>query len=320
MTARVGVIGYKNHAKRIINWLENKTDVKLVYIFHPEKHTGNDKSTNDFNDLLKLDAIFIASPNSTHFDYLKKLEEAFSGYVFCEKPPVQNVIELESLHNFKKQFTDKLYFNFNYRFSQLANLLTKQEHLSKIKPLHFIQITATHGLAMKEQYKNSWRARGDQTSHHLLHTVAIHFIDLLTYTFQQLESFKYTPRSLVQKKNVYDSLTLDLIFKDVSVNIYCSYAAPYMNDITLIGLDGFSKISNGKIDIYHPRNTFDENNSFITPPLVHSECKAPNEDYLTSLNLSFEYFLKLLKSGENVPEKHFHQSLRTCKLLFEIGN
>ena len=96
MVVQVGIIGYQNHAKKLISFAENNPKCSLQYIFHPNKKIDDKRGTNNLKDLFTCDAIIISSPNSTHFEYIKKLSN-FSGYIFCEKPPVTNLVELKKL-------------------------------------------------------------------------------------------------------------------------------------------------------------------------------------------------------------------------------
>ena len=70
---KVAIIGYKNHAGRILNIIKNDLLLHDVVVFHPDKK--NDIiNTNNFNVVLNTKCVFVASPNSTHFYYIKKVE------------------------------------------------------------------------------------------------------------------------------------------------------------------------------------------------------------------------------------------------------
>ena len=75
MVVKLGIIGYKNHAERLLNILDKKRDCCLKFIYHPTKKIKDVRGTNKISDLLSCDGILIASPNNTHFSYLKKLEK-----------------------------------------------------------------------------------------------------------------------------------------------------------------------------------------------------------------------------------------------------
>ena len=80
----VGVIGLKNQAAKIINYLMRLEYVKNIIIYHPnqvawqEYNLGqeinkNISLTNNFLDILEAKAVFISSPSKTHAQYIKKI-------------------------------------------------------------------------------------------------------------------------------------------------------------------------------------------------------------------------------------------------------
>ena len=92
---KAGIIGYKNHAKKIINHIKKK--VSISHIFHPQKKLKLKIYTNNLKDLLQLDCIFIACPSDYHFHYLNYFnKKKYQGYIFCEKPPVTKLNDLKN--------------------------------------------------------------------------------------------------------------------------------------------------------------------------------------------------------------------------------
>ena len=69
----LGIIGYKNHAKRITDILKKKYHIK--YIFHPTKKINVKGFTNNIENLLKTNCIFILCPSKNHFFYLNYLKK-----------------------------------------------------------------------------------------------------------------------------------------------------------------------------------------------------------------------------------------------------
>ena len=66
-----GIIGYRNHSKKIIDIVKKK--LKIKYIFHPYKLLKIKYFTNDINNLLNTDCVFILCPSKFHFFYLNFL-------------------------------------------------------------------------------------------------------------------------------------------------------------------------------------------------------------------------------------------------------
>ena len=70
---KIGIIGNGNHSKRIQKILKKK---KLRYfIYKPKKPNYFEKQ--DYNNLLKCDAIFIISPNDSHFGILMNFQKKY---------------------------------------------------------------------------------------------------------------------------------------------------------------------------------------------------------------------------------------------------
>ena len=79
MTRKIGFIGYRNHAKKLLDIVENKENFEISKIYHPTKNIDDSRITNNLKDLHECDGVFIASPNNTHFEYLKEMIENFKG-------------------------------------------------------------------------------------------------------------------------------------------------------------------------------------------------------------------------------------------------
>ena len=269
LVINVGIIGYRNHAQRLISLVETSPVCKLKHIFHPYKKIDDFRGTNNFSDLLECDIIIIASPNSTHYEYLKKLK-SFTGYVLCEKPPAVNLEELNELKKIEDSKKRKTFFNFNYRFSKLNEILMKYLNSEEIGKIVYIEIIASQGLAFKEEYVDSWRADGTNNRFNLLDTVTIHYLDLINQHFGNSKNQFYFPKLISTNGTSYDTGHLLLEYDEFNVSIINSYATPFIGELSIIGTNGYISIKNNILEIRTPRNTFDENNFFFSPPILLS--------------------------------------------------
>ena len=51
---KLGIIGYRNHAQRLIDFSEENSNCKLEIIYHPKKKIEDERGTNIFSDNLEL--------------------------------------------------------------------------------------------------------------------------------------------------------------------------------------------------------------------------------------------------------------------------
>jgi len=317
LVINIGIIGYRNHAQRLITLVENNSKCNLKHIFHPNKTITDDRGTNDFSLLFDCDVIIIASPNKTHYDYLKKLQ-SFSGYVFCEKPPVVNLDELNKLEKFPESVNKKIFFNFNYRFSELNNLFDTYINSRDIGEIVFIEIISSQGLAFKQEYTNSWRADGINNKFNLLDTVTIHYLDLITQHFGVSKNQFYFPKLISKNGSSFDTGQLLLEYKKFNVSIINSYVTPFIGELSIIGTNGYVSIKNGILEVRTPRDTLDENNLFITPPIFLTKKFDIQNDYNSSLKNSFDFFISNVLDKKEFDPLLYETSLKTIRLILEL--
>ena len=103
--ARVGLVGTGRMAPRFVSEAKYVSGVNIVACYNPEEESGEPfakKYKLDFYKenyeafLEQVDAIYVASPNETHYDYAKRAL-SMGKHVLCEKPiafTVQETIEL----------------------------------------------------------------------------------------------------------------------------------------------------------------------------------------------------------------------------------
>lgn len=321
LKVKIGIIGYKNHAAKLMNLIQERTDSEIKYIFHPTKKFEDSRSTNNLSDLFTCDSIIIASPNDTHYNYIQQCCDEYDGYLFCEKPPVTSTDDLNKLEQISLEQKQRLFFNFNYRFSKTSEIIEDSLNSDAMGKISFINIVSNHGLAFKKEYAGSWRADGTKNLHNILETVSIHHLDLMNYHFGKLKKFVYNPSLQSGFGTSFDTCHLVLYYEnDVSASIFNSYATPLIDDLSIIGTNGYLNIRSNNIEIYSPRDSFNSNEFFTTPPLYHRSSLDIEKMQLDSLRNSLDYFMNHVK-GKKLFDLHlFETSISSNRLVFELEN
>ena len=321
MTHKLGIIGYRNHAKRILDIIENDSKFEVTQIYHPMKKIDDSRGTNRLEDLYKCKGVIIASPNITHFDYIQKLLENSNCFIFCEKPPVTSLEAIKYLENISLENKKRIFFNFNLRFSKINQILKEYLSSEKIGKIVQVNIISSMGLAFKEKYLDSWRSDGKNNLHNIIENSSIHWIDLMVFNFGGIKSGNYFPRLVSNNGTSYDTSSINLEFKNgVVCSIFTSYATPVREDITIIGTNGFISIKNDKLEIFSPRDTFDSDGLFKKPPGQLVDNFSFGESLKISLEDSVNHYLNHVKYSENFNITDFEISIISNKLVLTLEN
>lgn len=91
---KIGIIGTGRIAERFVPEAKYVSGVTIQSVFNPHMESGkefaekfelNSYSTDIYNFLKRVDAVYVASPHETHYDYAKQALEK-GKHVLCEKP------------------------------------------------------------------------------------------------------------------------------------------------------------------------------------------------------------------------------------------
>lgn len=309
---KVGVIGYKNHAKKIINLLLKKK-IKIAKIYHPKKRLLSKNYTNNLNDLLNLDCVFIICPSNYHFYYLEYLKKKkFSGYIFCEKPPVMKLGDLRKLkrYNFKK-----IYFNLNLRCSLLFYYISKYKKLGKLVSLNIVD---SKPLIYKKNIKKNWRMNEKGT---LISNNFIHYLDLVI--FNNGKNFNEKKIKIVKSKvnkslKIIDNILIQFKHGGIIFNIYLSYSNGLEKSYYLYFKNGKIEILDSIIKIYHRIKNLNEKNNF-TYPILYKKAKIDSMFYKSNQK-SLEYFFTIVKKKSEFKNRDFKSSIISNRVMLNILN
>ena len=316
MKLNVGAIGYKNHAKKILEIFEKKKNVFISKIYYPKKINGIN-FTNNLNDLIECDIILILSPNYTHYKYLKFFEKKFKGYIFCEKPPVVSLNQLYNLNNNPK----KTFFNFNLRHSKVFSILKEVIKKKKLGRIYHAYVSSSHLFGKNVSYKKSWRSKKRLNKLGLIENVGIHYIDLFSVLFDKPELILHSSNNLLKNTSAYDNCSVFIKYpKNLKLFMYLSYVTAFDFNIKLIGTNGIFEIYNNKAELFlgHKKNSFTKR--YCKPPVSKSWKLSEEDLQKNSLKESINYFLSVCTKKKNFPVKDFKNSIEINKLILNSKN
>ena len=321
LTHKLGFIGYRNHAKKLIDIAEKNYDFEITNIYHPTKRIDDPRITNNLEKLYDCDGVIIASPNSTHFEYIQKLIKNSKCFIFCEKPPVTSLEGIKFLENLAPEDKKRIFFNFQLRFSKINEILKQYLNSEKLGKIIQINIISSMGFAFKEKYVGSWRADGKNNLHNMIENVSIHWIDLMIFNFGKSIGASYFPRLMSNHGSSYDTNSLILKFENgITVSIFNSYVTPLIEDVVVIGTNSFVTIRDNAIEIFSPRDTFNENGLFTKPKNRTQTEFSFESNRIHALKSSVDYFLEHVKNSEGFEPAHFMTSINSNKLVLELEN
>ena len=318
---KVGVIGHKNHATKIINILADQKNIKKIKIFLYKKYNKQNLNLKSkkieyvysINDLFDTCSIFISSPTKTHKKYIKLFLNT-KIYIFCEKPGGNGIIDLNFLRKIKTNRKGEIYFNYNFLFTKQIEFIKKMIQNKKVYgDLSFIELKLTNGISFKEEFSNNWRFKSKNIFDQIAGNVGSHYINLLIWLFKSVKK-KNILKLSVNKKNDTSLIVLKA-GKSVLVNMYFSYSNHLSDKFNLFFSNSILRIKDNKIIILKLKDYFDKNKNFVSPPILLTEKLNQTYEYLSSLEKSIKFFLYKVENNKKFSSKYFNNSLDTLKFF-----
>ncbi|MDC0944862.1 Gfo/Idh/MocA family oxidoreductase [Candidatus Pelagibacter sp.] len=301
---KIVIIGNGTHSKRIQKILKNK--YKFI-VFKPQNKSKI--NIKEQNLLMQNKIFFIASPNKTHYSYIKLLNNG-KRYIYCEKPLTNNSNELKKLKKINKK---KIYINFNYRFSEIANILLNKKFFN-LKDLIYSNIIVSHNFAYKKNYKKNWRSSKKNCHLGIVEMLAIHWIDLMNYIFEIKKIINLNKMNISKQGEVPDTCNLQLITKNnAQIDIFNSYASSLKYSLLFFFKDRHIEINETEAKIFKSQLVKSSQNR--TKKIKISKKIKFSKDF-NGLKKSILFFLDKAKKNKNFSNLQNRKSLESNKYLF----
>ena len=320
---QLGVIGYRNHAAKLIRLVNSFKDVKKIFVYHPDKNKLKNFSiyskkiliTSDINKLNVVDGVIIASRSNSHSDYLNFFLKK-KKYIFCEKPPADNEKDLSAIKKLKK---NKIKFNFHLIQTFFSSYVKKTLDLKEFGEPINITIMVSHGIAFKKSFNKNWRFNDKNIFSSITGNLGIHYIRQLLFWFKKLELINIHQQTFSKSKSI-DTTNINLLAnKKVNINILLSYAAPKINLIKIIFTNGYLEMKDGKIDKYSPRDVFDNKGQFKIPKLKKVKYfKNSTEHNYEGLVKNLKIFIKYIKNKKYFKESDFRDDIKSAEIILKM--
>jgi predicted dehydrogenase len=196
---KVGIAGYGIVGKRRGDFIKNNPNMKLVAVcdknFEKDFELNGLQYYHNYKTLLQhdIDAIFICMTNDiasqVTIDSLNK-----GLHVFCEKPPGQNVQQVQDVIDVEKKHPElKLKYGFNHRYHH--SVKDALEILKSNKLGFIIDVNAVYGkskVITSTGPNADWRTKRKIAGGGILLDQGIHMVDLIRYftgDYEEVYSF-----------------------------------------------------------------------------------------------------------------------------------
>ena len=126
---------------------------------------------------------FYLQPQFKTFFYLKYFILK-NKYIFCEKPGPTNIKEINYLQKLNSVKKRKIYFNYNYIFSEYFKNISKELRNKKNGKIINYSFYASHGLYFKKSIKQKSK---NNIFKNILGNLGIHYINFLQRQFKNVK-------------------------------------------------------------------------------------------------------------------------------------
>lgn len=256
---RVAVLGYghlgKWHCQKVEAHKDSADFVAIVEKFpaaqdEAKKNHPNVKVVSDIKEIInEIDAAFIVTPTSTHFELVKYLLEN-NKHVFCEKPLCSNDSEADALARIAEGKKVILQVGHSERFHEAWQQL--RSRFQKLPTPFTVRIN------------RSAPFKGRATDVDVVQDLAIHDLDLVLHLFKQ-KPLQVSAQGLKIRTNKWDHANIHLTLED-KCEVYIVVgrnSVKEMRDLEVISKDGMITVDLFTNKIYEATSSQFEDGSFV---------------------------------------------------------
>ena len=309
--------GYGSHARRIksccLDYFKECKDIFFSGIKRQKIDTdislvsSIDEATSLYG---KINCVFIASSNSSHLEIFKKCLDKKIEFIYVEKPAtgIQEFFESSSADT----FLDIKYIQIGYHFNYSKPLLSLGKSISskEFGELIRLDIFAGHGLAFKDEFKKTWRAKDKDA---LIDTALSHLVNLSIKLCSIEEYYNLTTAAKYNEiHGIKDTQHVSFCGKQGALlSISSSWGSPFEQSIKAYFSNAIWEYDFTQVVLKSPRDSFDQNGFFQAPN------KSIEKYNFEGIKSSVFHFLNQVTN--NRCKKHeFNNSRLTSVLLDEI--
>ena len=174
----------------------------------------------------------------------------------------------------------------------------------------YANLTLSHGLAQKKEYKKNWRSNIKKCPKGVYEVASIHLIDLINFHFNIDKIKKPILLNHSDIGNSYDSSLSEILLQNKStVNIFTTYNSPYSIRYFFLFENGIIEQIDNNLMIKGPAMNLDKKGFFKKPNVIKSFNVSENNDYIVSLEKSVNFFLNIA-----INNKAFNRSIFQCSI------
>lgn len=256
---RVAVLGYghlgKWHCQKVEANKDSAEFVAIVEKFPAGQETAkinhpSVKIVNDIKEIIhEIDAAFVVTPTSTHFELVKYLLEN-NKHVFCEKPLCSNDTEASALAEIAKGKNVILQVGHSERFHEAWEKLKDQFH--KLTPPFSVRINRVAPF------------KGRATDVDVVQDLAIHDLDLILYLFKQ-KPLEVSANGYKIRTQNWDHANIHLkLEQNCDAHIVVGRnSVKEMRDLEVVSSDGMVMVDLFTNKIYHATSSKFEDGTFV---------------------------------------------------------